>query len=379
MNLKKAMMRLLVPLVYGSAFRRIPKGVARAVRNPRRILLINGLHIGDAVVATSVIPVLRNAYPCAEIGFVVGSWARMVIENHPDISYVHSVDHWMPNRQGISFLAKLRRYLKSRRVALKEIEELGYDVSISLSPQFPDFLDLCWTAKIPVRIGFSRSIFASLASDLVDAPEDPFTHQGARMAETLRAMPIDPASLALRHSTLPPSSPSALLEVSSLFSVSNLNDVQYRIIHMGSGSQLREMPLEFWRGLAGRLSPNCKLLFTGRGSRERENIATVVRGLPNCTSACDRLSWEGFVAAVRNAEVLYGVESMAGHVASAVGTRCVVVYGGTAGVARWRPEGSRSTVFTNHVPCAPCSLPEGCKEMTCMRMVSPDDLVQIDR
>ena len=88
------------------------------------------------------------------------------------------------------------------------------------------------------------------------------------------------------------------------------------------------------------------LLFTGRGSREGQQIARVIEGLDHCISACDRLTWNGFVTAVKHCERLYGVESMAGHVAAAVGTPCTVIYTGTAGVARWRPK-------EMHVRCLP--------------------------
>jgi heptosyltransferase-3 len=375
--LKKATLKHLVPFAYGTIFHRTRTKAAENSGAPRRILLLNGAHIGDVIIATSLIPIVRSAYPSAEIGFVAGSWAQMVVRNHPEVAYTHCIDHWKANRSSDGLYRKMRQFRSTWRVALKEIRELKYDVAICMYTNFPDFLDLCWAARIPVRIGFRQSLLSSLATDLVDEIRNPFATQAARMAETLRALPIDSAHFQLRQSTLPASTASSILEVCSLLQVSRIEDSRYRIIHMGSGAPLREMPVDFWREMAEKLSPHCTLLFTGRGRREQENIATVTRGLANCINACDRLTWDGFVAAVRHAEVLYGVESMAGHVAGAVGTKCVVVYGGTSGVAQWRPEGKGSIVMTNHVPCAPCGLPQGCAAMTCMRNISPDDLVRL--
>ena len=147
---------------------------------------------------------------------------------------------------------------------------------------------------------------------------------------------------------------------------------------MGSGASIRELPISFWREVVRAIPGRYNILFTGRGERENKNIAATIEGRDNCINACDKLSWGGFVAAVRHADVLYGVESMAGHVAGAVGTKCVVVYSGTAGVARWRPEGPSTTVFTNHVPCAPCFRVLGCEDMTCMQGHRPKDLVDLD-
>lgn len=370
-------LRFLIPFVYGAPFRKEMSRKAKDIPAPRRILLINCVHIGDLVIATSVIPILRAAFPKAEIGFATASWAQMAIQNHPDIQYIHCIDHWRNNRGSQSFTNKKRQYRETLRKARAEIENLRYDVAISLFSYFPDFLDVAWWARIPVRIGFSRSIFAGLATDLVDEPDSSFTTQGARLAETLRVLPIDESLFALRRPTLPPSSLTAMAEAADLLGVSSLDQVRYRIVHMGTGSVRRELPLGFWREFAEKLSREHQLVFTGRGAREHAKIEEVIRGLPNCLNACNRLSWDGFVAVVRQAEILYGVESMAGHLAAAVGTRCVVVYGGTAGVARWRPEGGSSLVITNHVPCAPCLQADGCAAMTCMQNISPDDLIRL--
>lgn len=342
---------------------------------PRRILLLNGSHIGDIVIATSVLPILRAAYPDAEIGFVTGSWSQMVLKGHPLVAYTHCVDHWRFNRSADSLYRKVLQFRKTRRTALAEIRELKYDVALSIYSHFSDLLDVSYSASIPVRVGFRESALSSLATTLIEEPKSPFIHQGERLAALLKALPIDPANFHLRRSSLADESTASAKELCTLLGVKNLDDASYRIVHMGSGAPQREFPIKFWRELAGQLSAQGTLVFTGRGKREMEKITAAIQGLQNCVNACDRLSWGGFVAAVRHAEVLYGVESMAGHVAAAVGTPCVVVYGGAAGPARWRPEGKDCIVVTNHVPCAPCLLPQGCSDMTCTQGIKPADLI----
>jgi ADP-heptose:LPS heptosyltransferase len=374
---RKAMFRAAVPFIYGIRAGSRGKGRGAAIQEPRRILLMNGAHIGDVVIATSVLPVLRRAFPRAEIGFLVGTWSEMVVRNHPDVQYVHRLDHWRFNRGEQSTWQKMRRYLKMYRGVVPELRKVGYDVAIGLYPQFPDFLNVALAAGVPVRIGFRSSIYASLATALVDDPASPLVHQGLRLAEALKPLGIGAELLQHRHSSLPPSDDAAVEELCRALGVPKLDGHPYVIVHMGTAAAQREFPLSFWRDLAVRLSAERNLVFTGRGSREKQNIAQTMAGLPNCTDACDKLSWNGFVAAVRHAQALFGVESMAGHVAGAVGTRCIVVYNGAAGVARWRPEGSGSLVFTNHVPCAPCLRPMGCPEMHCMQGFHASDVIRI--
>lgn len=374
--MRKGILKKLVPFAYGAFPHKANWSFTGEITaQPKRILLLNGAHIGDIIIATSLIPILRTAFPSAEIGFAVGSWAQIVVENHPDIKYLHRIDHWRANRSSDPLLRKMRQYRTTRRRALQEIRTIRYDVALCLFSHFPDFLDICWDARIPVRVAFRPSFFSALATHLVDEPSNPLIHQGARLSQLLRVLPIDSVHFQLRRSTLPPTNSSAVHEVCHLLQVPSLENVRYRIIHIGSGDMRREFPDSFWRELAEKLSSNHTLLFTGQGRREASKIAQIIRGLPNCINACDRLSWNGYVASVRHAEVLYGVESMAGHLAGAVGTKCVVVYGGAAGVARWRPEGAESIVFTNHVPCAPCHQPSGCPEMTCMQGFGADNLI----
>ena len=180
----------LVGAVYGVVFRKRSMTNARNMPPPLRILLLNGAHIGDVVIATSIIPILRSAYPSAELGMLTGSWSHIVVSNHPELTYTHCVDHWRLNRANITIYGKLLRYIKTRRTALKELKQVRYDVAISTFGHFPDFLDLAWTARIPVRIGYEKSIFSSLATDLVEDKENPFIHQSARVAELLGALPV---------------------------------------------------------------------------------------------------------------------------------------------------------------------------------------------
>jgi ADP-heptose:LPS heptosyltransferase len=351
-------------------------GAASLNEEPKRILVLNGAHIGDAVISTSIIPILRSAYPSAAIGFVVGTWSSMVIADHPDIAFIHQVDHWSLNRRDMSYLKKLRHFRKTYKVALEEIRNIKYDVAVCIFPYFlPDYMDLAWRAGIPIRLGFTNSVFASLATALTEIPTTPFLHQGALQAEVLRPLSIGERHMLKRKSALAENTEEAINESSKLLKVADIRNAKYCIVHIGAGALNREMPVDFWRDIAATLSKSYPLLFTGRGSREAAEIARVIDGMENCTNACGKLSWNGFVAAVRYADALYGVESMAGHVAAAVDTPSIVVYSGVAGVARWRPEGPLSTVFTNHIACAPCGNIHGCKNMTCLKDITPLDIL----
>ena len=202
--------------------------------DPTRILLMNCAHIGDVVISTSLLPVLRSAYPQAEIGFLTGSWSSMVVRDHPDIAFTHQIDHWRLNRTKIPLRMKVLRSWRTRRIALREIRSLNYDMSLSLHSWFPDFLYLAWQAGIPSRLGFTHSLFAPFATMLSELPQADFIHQGDRIAEILSPLRIDAAHLSKRHSILGLSTAAAKQEVCALLGVETLERASYIVIHVGS-------------------------------------------------------------------------------------------------------------------------------------------------
>lgn len=349
-----------------------------AAWQPKRLLLISGGHIGDTLIAGGIIPVLRSAFPQCELGFAMGSWSHNAFKSNTELSFVHLIDHWRLNRSGANVLVKIAQHYRTARVALRQIRDLHYDVSLSLYPHHPDMLVFAWHAGIAHRVGFSRSLYASFATAHSNLPESLFLHQGARVAEILRPLGIGNEHLVKRKTSLPESKSAAEREVCDLLHVRTLQGTAYRIIHVGSGNAQKEMPPEFWRQLAMTLGQRGTLLFTGVGEREKRVIDEVINGLGNCINGCGRLSWDGFVVAIRYSIALYGVDTVAGHVAAAVGTKCILVYSGIESVARWRPESDSSIVFTNPVPCAPCFRPRGCSRMNCLSRVNAADLVRAE-
>jgi ADP-heptose:LPS heptosyltransferase len=348
-----------------------------SVSAPKRVLLLNPTHIGDIVISTSLIGVLKSAFPGVEIGFATAGWSQCVVREHPLVTYTHRIDDWRMSREDLSLPRKMLRYFKTRKEAVKEIREVGYDMALHLNAGFIDLLDVSAAAGIPVRVAFNKSMWAPWATVLAEYPEEmAFRHQGECQAELLRAIGIEERHFSERRSILAPSSAAARAELSQLMGCPDDPLPSYVIIHMGAGAAFKEMTPAFWRQVAAAQRHVRRVVFTGKGVRERQNIEQAVAGLPHCVNACDRLSWQGFVAAVRHADELYGVDSVAGHVAAAVGTRSIHVYCGSAGVPRWRPESAKSIIWTNAVPCSPCNRKRGCEEMTCTKGIEPLQILE---
>ncbi len=345
-------------------------------QSPRRILLANSAHLGDVVILSSVLPVLKKAFPEAKIGLLIGSWSLPVVQGNSMIDWVHTVDHWKLNRSDGSMWQKLKRYWRTRRAALDEIRNTGYDVAVDLYSYFPNFIPLLWQTGIPVRIGYISGGFGPLLTHPLRW-RNLNQHVSSYHADLLQMLPIDKKYFEKLHYFLPPIDHSFEEEADSFLREASV-DPAYIIIHMGTGERLKEWPVEKWHILSKKLTANgYSLVFTGYGSRESENARLVTAGLSNCVNLCSKLNWGAFVSIVKKSRLVICVESLAGHIAAAVDTHCVLIRSGMTNYYHWRPMSGLCQILMRPVSCAPCYRSRGCATMDCVRDVRPDDVYSV--
>ena len=89
------------------------------------------------------------------------------------------------------------------------------------------------------------------------------------------------------------------------------------------------------------------------------------------------LSLEQTAALCRKAAILVGPDSGIAHLAAAVGTPTVVLFG-PSDPDKWGPPAGRGTVVRVSVPCAPCSMfgsVKPCRRRVCMERISPEQVL----
>lgn len=338
----------------------------RIPQSPRRVLVCNNAHLGDLIMATAVLPPLRQLFPSAEIGFLTSSWARPVIDNNPEVRYIHAFDHFLLNRSTVSPLAKLRRHLATAWNTLQQLRALKYDIAIDTYHFIQNVIPLLWLARIPVRIGYTSGGFGSLLTHAYS-----WTARNRHLFEYHLDL-LRPLGLTsdLRAGARPTIGQRRNVERVTL-------PQDYIVLHPASGAVFREWPLEKWSLLARKLEgEGWRLVFTGRGEREQENVRMIHSMCRASIDLCGLLSWDQFVSVVESARLLVGVESTAGHMAAAVSTPCVVIYSGTTNTSQMCPFGEGVRTITHPMPCAPCFRTRGCSGMECIRNVTVDTVFE---
>jgi len=120
----------------------------------------------------------------------------------------------------------------------------------------------------------------------------------------------------------------------------------------------------------------------GAGEKERcDTVAEAIGGGTVCLAGETNL--RELAALLKGARVAVGNDSGPGHIASAVGTPLVALFGPTSEVFGFRPFGSRSRVVSHDVSCRPCSLHggESCPrgKRVCLDEIGPDEVIEAMR
>src|SRR5947209_1960492 len=98
----------------------------RAWRNPRSIVVIKPCCLGDLVMTTPLLEVIRHAYPDASISYVAGTWSKVIPEHHPAVDTVIDCGAvGIPGRYSFTDYRKLARTLRAHHFDLAFVLNLS--------------------------------------------------------------------------------------------------------------------------------------------------------------------------------------------------------------------------------------------------------------
>ena len=363
----KAALRLVDGLL--SRLRRPPRRPAAVA--PRRILVCNQAHLGDAILATAVLPALHAAHPGAEIGMLVHPDAARVAQAHPGIRHVHTVEHWHLNRRGEGLWARLRRHGRSSREAQRTNRLAAYDLAIDLYHYFPNSIPLLRRCGIPCIAGWDSGGFGPLLD--VVAPNGPGPMPVLERHAALLARIGVRSAEALRPNL--PQSATAGAAWAALASARGLSS-PYIALHLGAHAEHRRWPAAHWSSLARALiARGHAVVLLGHGPAEIALCRQVGQDCPSAIDLSGQLDWSGMLSAISQCALLVGHDSAPIHVAAAYQRQRICLAAGINDLRVWLRAEPRSVVLMHPVPCAPCGRTGGCATMYCLRRVTPSDVL----
>jgi ADP-heptose:LPS heptosyltransferase len=339
---------------------------AIAEDRPFRVLVVNWGHLGDVVTILPLLKFLQRHPRVKELGVLIASWSRPILEKSDIAARIHEIDHWALDRSNKSTSRKVLRYLTKWPRLVGDLRRCRYDMSIDTFSTFPSSHGITWSASIPRRIGFTSNGLSPCLTDPFDwIPDDRFIldHQ----LQLLRPLLGEeyPKSLPQSYPGFKSVAPRNLV---------GSGDRPYIVIHMGS-SRVRGWVPEKWISLAVALKrQGYKLVATGGPGAEMKAVRLLSEKVA-IRDLTGRLSWERFVSTVANAAAVVSIDSVTGHIAACFGVPAVVLATGRQRLSLWHPNSTNVIMLTHQVCCAPCNRPNGCDAMACVRLIDVDDVL----
>jgi heptosyltransferase-2 len=146
----------------------------------------------------------------------------------------------------------------------------------------------------------------------------------------------------------------------------------------GAAHFTKRWPVEHWEALVRRLRTSNDLVILGGPSERALGDQVAAAGGDRAVNAAGAFSLGGSAALLKQAKALVSGDTGLLHLATAVGTPVVGLYGPTVEAFGFFPYQARARVLQRDLPCRPCSshggaeCPEG--HHRCLRDILPEDV-----
>lgn len=315
---------------------------------PQRVLLIRPDHLGDVLLTTPALRLLRAQWPEAHITALVGPWAADVLQRSPHVDCVRTCAFpWFtrrPRRQPAEPYVLLLRTARTLRAG-------RYDLAINLRFDFWWGAALAALAGIPRIAGYAWPTCRPFLSDPIPWPGE--RHAVVQSVDLIAA--ISAAADSLRATAVHWPLEFRLRADEQAFAMRVLPGAgPWVALHPGSGAAVKLWPLAHWRWLAERLvADGYRPVWTGAPA-EQALCAPLARAVGGVLAAGGTTL--GQLAAIYARCVLVvGPDSGPLHLAATVGTPTVRLYGpADAALFGPHPDDGRHVVVQSPWPCAPC-------------------------
>jgi heptosyltransferase-3 len=322
----------------------------------KRALVIQLGHHGDVLLTSPVFTVLKNHAPGIEVDALVYAETRHMLDLHPAIAQVHVID------RGWKALAATARLAREWRLHAA-LRERRYNLVVHLS-EHPRG---AWLARllgaryaVAPNFGSKPGIWKSSFSHLYPLPPHARRHRVEVNLDALRRLGVQPGEEERKLVLVP--GEEAERSVDTLLSAQGLAAKGFIHFHPGSRWKFKCWPPERAVSLVDALARRGErvVLTAAPDEQELEMIADVRKlAGERLADFSGKLSLKQLAALAGRAKLFIGVDSAPMHIAAAMQTPTVALFG-PSGEFEWAPwrVPHRIVASTEH-PCRPCGN-DGC-------------------
>jgi predicted lipopolysaccharide heptosyltransferase III len=304
----------------------------------RRVLLVRLRSIGDTVLATPSLFALKRFLPHAQVDILVEDWVAPLLTNHPSVDNVIVLE-----RGGLRARTRVARELRAER----------YDVVYNLhGGTTATFLTRATGARY--RVGYKTYQYAQLHTELAPSPLLLWGQQKAHSVEQqLALLGWTGVPVTDKPRTQLGVSPVAVEAVNERLAAAGLTDQKIALIHPAAAFDTKRWPVENFARVAEYLVQRGFAPVAIAAAHESQILDDLLGEAAVKIVSFD-LSLPEVTALAARSQLFVGNDSGIAHIAAAVGTPSVVIFG-SSNVANWRPwNRAAAEVVFEEMPCQPC-------------------------
>lgn len=279
-----------------------------------RILIVRLSAIGDAVLTLPVLCALRRRFPDAFLAWAAESRAAQVLRGHEALDELIELPRgWM---KSVSNLGEIRRRLR----------ELRFDATVDPQSLTKSAL-LAWFSGAKYRIGLARPFGRELAPLLNNhGIRTTGPHVVQHMLQLVEPLGGDVGQVEFRV----PIAPDAAAAGEEVLRATGMAG-RFLAVNPGTGDGLREWPAERYAEVVRRVWRNYRIpaLILWGTHREQTTAKRIAEAVGEGCCAAPPTSLATLMAILRRAMFLISHDTGPLHMAAAVGTPCVGIYGPT--------------------------------------------------
>jgi predicted lipopolysaccharide heptosyltransferase III len=334
-----------------------------------RILVIRFRLMGDVLLVTPVLQVLRRRFPKSHLALLTDAPAHEVVEGHPALDELIVFKRTEDSQ--LSGWTRMRRYWR----VLRDIRRRRFDLVLNLHPHGERGGLVSWLSGAKCRVGYDRRGSPTFWYN-VKAPYQPAgRYRVEHQLDALRAIGIE------ANAELPSIATSAEDRAfADKFHASGKRPVV--ILHPGRADTRRAWPEDRYASVADALANEygARLVFIGIAS-EAERVDAIMRRMrAKAESLVAKVTVKQLAAVMERSDLFIGMDSSPLHLASAVGLSTVSLFSFYS-PQDWKPIGDKHIAIRKQLAEHPCSPPACCEpgQAPCMRNIFVEEVLDAAR
>jgi len=305
----------------------------------RKLLVIRLRSIGDTVLTTPSLVALRRFLPHTSIDVLLEDWVAPVLDGSQLVDRVISIP---------------RHSNAARARIARDLHRTGYDVVYNLhGGTTATFLARASGAR--QRVGYAHYQYARLHNHVAPSPQEIWSRPTLHSAEQqLALIGWTGVPVSDRPATQLAVTEKAARSIAARLAAHQIDSEPVALIHPAAAFETKQWPTENFARVIDEVAARGLTPVVIVAPKEKQVLDSVVQQSSARVIGLTDLSLPEVTALAARAQLFVGNDSGIAHMAAAVSTPCVVIFG-SSNVAHWRPwTTNQNEVVREEMNCQPC-------------------------